>query len=275
MKVDIDEMADGFSRVSFDILDACKMVIEPGKKRLGTHTAPASGIVFPLRGRARMTFDGVTYEMEPGRFFHAGPRMKLDKEVVGDSKWEYVLVHYQISDSEKHRFPYALSHYELNPGYSPRINDMLHKLCQTSTIPGSLQALKAKSLFFNVMDEVLTCAGSRRDESGRGVVEQAMEYMNSHYMEQLTIPKMADQYGLGSKQFAYLFQKHAKMSPNEYLIFQRVSRAKELLCTTTCSVTEISDCVGYSDPYYFSKLFKKRTGISPSKMRIYFEKNTG
>jgi AraC-like DNA-binding protein len=275
MKVDIDDMAEYFSRASFEIVDAYRFVIQPGKKRLATYTAPASGIVFPLRGKARMTFDGVSYEMEPGRFFHAGPRMTLDKEVVGESKWEFVLVHYQIPDSEKNTFPYALSHYELDPGYSPRINDMLQRLCHTCSLPGSLQSLRAKSLFFNVMDEVLTSSASRRRESGLALVEHAMEYMDSHYTEQLTIPKLAGQYGLGSKQFAYLFQKHGNISPNEYLISQRVNRAKELLCTTTCSISEISDCVGYSDPYYFSKLFKKRTGISPSKMRIYFEKNTG
>lgn len=275
MKVDIDDMAECFSRISFEIVDACKFVIEPGKKRLATHTAPSSGIIFPLRGKARMTFDGVSYEMEPGRFFHAGPNMTLDKEVVGESKWEFVLVHYQIPDSEKYTFPYALSHYELDPGYSPRINDMLQRLCQTCTMPGSLKALRAKSLFFSVMDEVLTCSENRNKESGRALVEKAIEHMNSHYMEQLTIPKLAEQYGLGSKQFAYLFQKHVNMSPNEYLITQRVSRAKELLCTTVCSVSEISDWVGYSDPYYFSKLFKKRTGISPSMLRNLLGKNTG
>jgi len=269
MKVDIDAIAEGFSKVSFNILDARRFVIEPGKKRLATYTAPASGIVFPVRGKARMTFNGVPYEMESGRFFHAGPSMTLDKEVVGESKWEFVLIHYQIPDNEKDLFPYALSHYELEPGYSPQINDMLQKLCQTCTKPGSLEGLRAKSLFFNVMDEVLTCSGNRRNDSGRGLVEQAMEYMNNHYMEQLTMPKLAEQYGLGSKQFAYLFQKHARISPNEYLISQRINRAKELLCTTDFSISEISDCVGYSDPYYFSKLFKKRTGNSPSTLRIY------
>ncbi|SFL53522.1 helix-turn-helix domain-containing protein [Pelosinus propionicus] len=275
MKVNIDDMADGFSRISFDIIDAGRFAIEPGRKCVATYTAAASGIIFPLRGKARMTFEGVTYEMEPGRFFHAGPKMTLDKEVLGESTWEFVLIHYKIPESEKCTFPYALSHYELNSGYSPRINDMLQRLCHTLRMPSNLQALRAKSLFLSFMDEVLTCSTNREKESGRSLVEQSIEYMDNHYMEQLTIPKLAGQYGLSSKQFAYLFQKHTKMSPNEYLISQRMKRAKELLCTTTCSVSEISDYVGYSDSYYFSKLFKKRTGASPSTLRNFFEKNTG
>jgi len=275
MKVNIDDIADGFSRISFNIVDAGRFVIEPGRKSVATYTAAASGIIFPLRGKARMTFEGVTYEMEPGKFFHAGPRMTLDKEVLGESTWEFVLIHYKIPDSEKYTFPYALSHYELDSGYSPRINDMLKRLCHTCRMPSNLQALRAKSLFLSVMDEVLTCSTNRGKESGRSLVEQSIEYMDNHYMEQLTIPKLAGQYGLSSKQFAYMFQKHVKMSPNEYLISQRMKRAKELLCTTTCSVSEISDYVGYSDSYYFSKLFKKRTGTSPSTLRNFLEKNTG
>lgn len=275
MKVDIDEMAEFFSKVPFDIEDTHREVRKPGQKQLGTYTAPASGLLFPLRGKARMTFNGVSYEMEPGRVFHAGPSMTLDKEVVGDSEWEYLLVHYQIPESDKHAFPYASAHYELDPGYNPRINELLQRFYHTCIMPGSLHVLRAKSLFFNIMDEVLSCYGHRKNESGRELVEQVMEYMNLHYMEQLTMPKLAEQYGLGSKQLAYLFQKHAAMSPNEYLIVQRVSHAKELLCKTACSVAEVSAYVGYSDPYYFSKLFKRRTGVSPSTLQRCLAKNTG
>jgi len=273
MKMNIDQMAEYFSRISFDILNAYKIVRDPGQKSLNTYTECSSGIVFPLRGKAMMTFDGIPYEMEPGKIYHAGPKMKLNKKVMGDAKWEFILVHYEIPDSEKQLFPCSVSHYELETGYNPRINDLLQKLCHTVSIPGTLQTLRAKSVFFNVMDAVLSGASHLRKEGGRQVVEQAIEYINNSYMQPLTIPKLAEQYGLGSQQFAYLFQKYAKMSPNEYLISQRMSRARELLCTTTCSVSEISDYVGYSDPYYFSKLFKKRTGISPSALRVYTEKN--
>lgn len=272
MKIDLDEMAECFSRVSFAILDAYSYVIEPGKNTLSTYVTPSSGIFFPLRGKGRMTFDGVPYEMKPGKLFHTGPNMLLNREIIGSCKWEFVLIHYQIADKEKATFPYALSHYELDSGYNPHINDLLEKLCSACTVPGSLQTLRAKALFFCILDEVLTGVRNRRQESGHDLVEQAMEYMNRHYRKKFSIPNLSRMYGLSSKQFAYLFQKHAHMSPNEYLISQRMNHAKKLLSTTTFSIAEISDRIGYSDPYYFSKLFKKRTGISPSTLRISPEK---
>lgn len=242
---------------------------------MGTYTAQACGLVFPLRGRARMAFDGVTYEMEPGKVFHAGPSMALDKEVVGDGEWEFILVHYRIADSDRDLFPYSSAHYELEPGYNPRVSDLLQKFHRSSMVPGSLQALRAKTLFFTIIDEVLTCYGNRRNESNRELVEQAMEYMDAHFMEPLTMPGLAAQYGLNSKQLAYLFQKHAGISPNEYLIEQRISRARQLLSSTGCSVAKVSAYVGYADPYYFSKIFKKRTGVCPSTLQRCLQKNTG
>jgi len=99
----------------------------------------------------------------------------------------------------------------------------------------------------------------------RELTEKAVEYMN--YMEPLTIPGLASQYGINSKQFAYYFYKYKGLSPNEFLIDYRMRRTKDLLCTTACSIAEISACVGYSDHFYFSKLFKKKTGLSPRSFR--------
>ena len=56
-------------------------------------------------------------------------------------------------------------------------------------------------------------------------------------------------------------------SPINYLIRIRLSKAKELLENSKLSIKEISEAIGYKDPYYFSKLYKKYYGISPSKHR--------
>ncbi|WP_245823829.1 AraC family transcriptional regulator [Sporomusa malonica] len=266
-------MARYFSNINVSIVNVIRGVVPPGGKCFGVFTPPFSGLIFPLRGRARMSFDGVPYVMDPGKVFNSGPNMALDKEVLGQSEWDFMVIHYRVDDSEKGAFSYGLSHYQLDPGHSTRINNMLHRLYQLCAMPGSLPALRAKSLFFSILDEILTCCGKPRNESDRELIGQAREYMESHYMETLTVPKMAGQYGLSSKQFAYLFQKYAGMGPTEYLIEYRVRRAKELLCTTAATVAEISTCVGYSDPYYFSKLFKKRTGFCPSMLQSHFGEN--
>ncbi|QDR82374.1 helix-turn-helix domain-containing protein [Sporomusa termitida] len=266
MKVDINDLSGYFAKINFSIVDIRRAVIEPGSKLFGITTSPFPGMIFPLRGRSRMSFDGVPYDMEPGKVFHGGPSMPLDKEVLGQSNWDYMVVHYQVHGNTRGTFPYALSHYELSPGYNPRINDTLHRMYHICKTPGNLPALKIKSLFFIILDEILTFVNCN---DSRELVAEAAEYMKNYHMEPLTIPELARQYDLTSKQFAYLFQKHTGMSPNKFLIEYRMRRAKELLCTTTFSVAKIAEYVGYSDPYYFSLLFKKRMGLSPSTLQAF------
>jgi AraC-like DNA-binding protein len=275
MQVDINDLARYFTQIDVRIINVGRAVIQPGRKCFGVYTPPFSGLIFPLRGRARMFFDGVPYEMEAGKIYHGGPNMALDKEGLGTSEWEFMVIHYQVDCGEEHLFPYAFSHYHLETGSNTRINDLLYRLYHVCETQGHLSALKAKALFLNILDEIVTSAANCRSDRGGQLIEQAVVYINTHYMEPVTIPKLAAQYGLNSKQFSYLFQKHIGMGPNEYLIACRVRRAKELLYTTTCSVAEVSACVGYSDPYYFSKLFKKRTGFCPSDLRIELSKQVG
>ena len=273
MKANVNEIAEYFSKISFDHLDAHRNVLKVGKKTFGPYTAPASALVFPLRGRARMTYNDVTYEFEPGKVFHSGPCMRIAREVVGDKEFEYILVHYRVSNSDTHVFPLAAAHFELEPGYNPHISELLKKFHHTASISGSFHSLRAKSLFFTIIDEVLTCQGNPRKDDSQELVERAMVYINAHYMEPLTIPSLAALYGLSGRQLTYLFQKYAGISPSAYLIEQRINRAQELLSTTACSVTEVSTYVGYLDPYYFSRIFKKHTGVCPSTLQMSFENN--
>ncbi len=262
----VSELANYFSQVNFNVIDVSKWMVPPEKKHFGVFTPPYSGLIFPLRGRARMFFDGVPYEMEPGKIFYAGPNLPLDKEVLGQTEWELMIIHYEVYNNDRD-FPGGLPHCQLNAGYSTRLSDLLFRLFYVSAKRDSQSVQKKSSLFLAIWEEIATCAVNRRDEKSRDLIAQAVEYINYHYMEPLSVPKLANLYDLNSKQFAYLFKKFIGTGPNEYVIECRVRRARELLCTTDCSVAEISLCVGYADPYYFSKLFKKRTGVCPIHCR--------
>ncbi|CUH96654.1 hypothetical protein P22_2744 [Propionispora sp. 2/2-37] len=153
MQVDIHQLAGNFSRIKFQIIDVIRAVVPPGKKSFGVFAPPVSGLIFPIKGRARMFFDGVPYEMEPGKIFHCGPNTALDKEVVGRTEWNYMVIHYQVDDSAKSEFPQAFSHYQIESGCSTRINDLLQRLYNVCTMPGNLSALRSQSLFLSIMDE--------------------------------------------------------------------------------------------------------------------------
>ena len=77
-------------------------------------------------------------------------------------------------------------------------------------------------------------------------------------------------YGLEGN-FSTLFKKETGQNFLDYLTELRISKAKELLCGETLSVQDVAETVGYSDLKYFSRLFKKATGVSPSDYKKLYK----
>jgi AraC-like DNA-binding protein len=99
-------------------------------------------------------------------------------------------------------------------------------------------------------------------------ISLAIEYMKKNYIRQISVQDISDYMGIDRTQLFRLFKEKMDKGPQEYLIAMRIGKAEEMLKMTDLPVRIIAYSVGYPDPYHFSKLFKKKTGMSPSKYRI-------
>jgi len=91
--------------------------------------------------------------------------------------------------------------------------------------------------------------------------------INHNFMEDLNIASLASDLGISPGYLGVVFKKNFGVSIYKYLMERRISVAKELLRVTDKSVKKIAYEVGYADPLYFSKIFRKYTGLTPSKFR--------
>lgn len=96
---------------------------------------------------------------------------------------------------------------------------------------------------------------------------KSMAYIHRHFAENITVQTLADKENMGLTAFRAAFKKHTGVSPNTYLIDLRVQTACLYLSDTTESVSDIALRVGYTDPYYFSRIFTKKMGVSPLRYR--------
>ncbi|ACT00512.1 response regulator [Paenibacillus sp. JDR-2] len=102
----------------------------------------------------------------------------------------------------------------------------------------------------------------------RGNMEKAKSYITDHYADDLSLEVVADYVQLNPHYFSKLFHERCGITFVDYLTQVRISKAKELLAADfEQSLKEISMRVGYRDPNYFSRVFKKLTGLSPSEFR--------
>ncbi len=95
----------------------------------------------------------------------------------------------------------------------------------------------------------------------------AKQYINENYHNNITLEEISKVVGFNSTYFSTIFKKETSMNFTEYLKMVRVKYAKDLLLESRYCVEDVSFSVGYSDVKYFSKLFKKMTGITPSEFR--------
>lgn len=102
-------------------------------------------------------------------------------------------------------------------------------------------------------------------------ITSIQNYINEHITEKITLSDIAEEYGLSSNYLSALFKKYTDVGFSEYIQRARIEKAKELMQNSTLKVYEISDMLNFDNAFYFSKVFKKHTGMSPKEYLQYSE----
>jgi len=98
-------------------------------------------------------------------------------------------------------------------------------------------------------------------------IRKAIAYIHEHYAKDLLVEEVAAYIGKTPNYFSSIFRMEVGMTFREYLNHYRIERARELIEGSDMMIYEIAEQVGYSDYTYFSQVFKKVTGISPTSLR--------
>ncbi|WP_292699483.1 MULTISPECIES: AraC family transcriptional regulator [unclassified Nostoc] len=96
-------------------------------------------------------------------------------------------------------------------------------------------------------------------------LRQAVEYIQAHLSEDLSLSAIANELGMSRYYFCHLFKRSTGISPHQYLIQQRVEWAKHLLKRSELTITVIALECGFANQSHFAKCFRKHTGMNPKK----------
>lgn len=146
--------------------------------------------------------------------------------------------------------------------YARLFRQMILVLQQKRPYYSDLLALKLQELLLltgRTLEEGTRVPANMLDE-----IEQALEYFNQHYKLPIVIEDYANQHHMTSWWFIQNFKKIAQVTPAQYLVSLRINHALSLLDHTDYSITKVAASVGYDNVLYFSRLFRKHVGCSPS-----------
>jgi YesN/AraC family two-component response regulator len=98
-------------------------------------------------------------------------------------------------------------------------------------------------------------------------IKAALDYIDSNYTENISLEKISSKVFLSCYYFSRLFKAEVGVTFSSYVIYKKIEAAKEMLENTNKSALEISNFLNFNEQTYFSKIFKKYVGETPSKYR--------
>lgn len=111
-------------------------------------------------------------------------------------------------------------------------------------------------------------AQDEQSQSPKEIVELVQRYLKENFQKDLSLELISKKFNFNPSYLSKIFIKHTGQPPSKFLITLRINEAKHLLASQPeQSVKDIGEHVGYPNPYYFSRIFKQITGVTPTEYR--------
>lgn len=157
----------------------------------------------------------------------------------------------------------------LNPGLNPEIHTRFNQILdmiETKTIGyEQLIATETSSLIASIL------ASDRSNGGKQSVIENSLHrakcMLHEYHNTDVDMERVAQAINMSYSHFRRLFREYVGLTPHQYLLQIRINKAKELLEKHHLSVKQTGAAVGFNDELYFSRLFKQKTGMSPSRWK--------
>ena len=186
-------------------------------------------------------------------------------------KTEVYWVHFTGWKVEEYLERYELPHDEnvfytgVSPDYPWIYNQMIRELQLQRVNHEDMISLYMHHIFITINRYIKERRETKNDTIND--IERAAHYFKDNYNKQISIEQYAAEHLMSVNWFIHSFKSVMKMSPMQYIISLRIAIAKGYLENSTKNITEISNEVGYENALYFSRLFRKYTGMTPTEYR--------
>lgn len=228
-------------------------------------------LLYIAAGKAHFFLNGREEEIRAGQMVLYRPGEAQRYVYCGEDQTEAYWVHFTGKDAgqvirETGMFEEGSAAFT---GNSPEYHQLFLKMI------GELQlARPAQEEYLSLLlRELLLLAGRQyRQAPGQPSwcqeeMEAAARYFNEHFSENISIEEYAASRHMSACWFIRSFRRYNKLTPMQYILWLRIMSARALLESTSYSISGIASIVGYDNALYFSRLFKKQTGMTPSEYR--------
>lgn len=232
-------------------------------------------IIYIAAGKGHFILDGKEVIVPAGSMVLFQPKQVQDYFYLGKDKTQVWFVHFtgrEVRNILRH-YEIPTDGYILHTGISREYEDLFRRM-RDELVRCSWGYEEMLTYLFR---ELLMTMHRRMTENAPRVsgfiqdeIDRARAFFDEHYNEEISIEQYAVSRNMSTSWFNRSFRSAVGTSPMQYILDVRIRNAQTLLETTDYSVGNIAALVGYENPMYFSRLFRKAKGLSPSKYRKTF-----
>lgn len=226
-------------------------------------------LLYTYSGKGRLTYEGKTYSLAEGD--GALIYCKVPHRYETDGKfWNHSVLHFYGSYSdffynEITKKQNICFHYPINGAYQVQLEKLLELYQDVS----QYRNVKVSNQIENLL--LMLLVQSQHYEKLSQEIPENLKYLiyyiDNNYMNSLSLDYLSNFSNISKYYLCRLFNKYFRISPKEYITRLRLDNAKKMLETTTLPANAIGRIVGFENETYFYRLFKSRTGVSPSQYR--------
>ncbi|MGL4737890.1 MAG: helix-turn-helix domain-containing protein [Cellulosilyticaceae bacterium] len=215
-----------------------------------------------------VTEHGVEYPLYPGCFVQRLPGKRHDTYVEGDGRWLEFFICFgkEVFENMVHLGMATQEEEVLYPGISygmlQKMDDLLTRF---KTVPKKeipLVLFECQQIIYQIwMLHQQNMGGEER------LADDMCMVLKKYSTSRKSLEEICKELNMGYESFRKVFKEHVGLSPQRYILQERINLAKTKLLDEQYTIKEIAIQLGYSDPFSFSKQFKEFTGISPKNFR--------
>lgn len=243
----------------------CSKIYTKPQKMLENSGRHAHALVYFISGESDYIYDGKTYTATPGTVLFLPKNKKYS--INRHSYAECIYVDF-LTTEDRDFTPFAKNY----PNFA-QFRDVFFNLLSSFKQKriGYESEMMSRLYKLVTMIQVADSIAYFPDAKYQKIAP-AVDYINANYITgDVRVSKLAGLCGVSPRYFGEIFSAYFGTSPKEYIIRMQLESARNLLVSSDIPIGSIAESCGFSDVYYFSKVFKRETGETPSTFRKLYK----
>lgn len=230
-------------------------------------------ILYVAGGKGEASVDGNRYSLMPGNMMILNPGVWHDERSFADDPLYLIFLgikNFQVSGLESSCLLPPKTNAVIYCGeFKEKMDLYFGDLLSESSNQAEYYQIFTRSLVRAIVVLIMRLLSIGVEDTNQLTkeCEKIKEYLDMNFTQPLTLEELSEHLNVSKHYLSHIFKEQTGFSPIKYITNKRMNYACDLLLRTDLPISEISAKAGYDNPLYFSQMFKKKKGVSPSEYR--------